>query len=345
MKMEFIRSKGFYNDLTKELQSPSEEILLHFFKFNSIGIPNELRNALITQIKSGCKINIRVDAVYSKYNLMGGGFYYPLIKKGIKKNEDALARNEDFFAELKKLGAEITYINYPNIINIILPFCGRDHRKLVLIKREENSIFYFGAQNITKKDMNDFMIKVTDKDFVDDLAKISTPEFLSSLKSDYSYKPDEENEFLLDRGRNFRSIIQKTAYKMISKSKKEIWFVSQLPAEMPLLLNLILVKLRGAKVHIIIPGRKHRNISHFPFIIFYYLNYILCKIFKMELIHCKQGFSHAKVLITDDEVLLGSHNLSTAGVYFGTVEFSLRTSNKNLYNQASKFMYYLAYGE
>ncbi len=339
--IEFIPSSKYISSLKEELSQTFKSIKIYCFKIMAQGPFGEIAEELIQAAKKGADISIQADAIYSKYNVDGGNFYYPLSGKGKKINQEAINENLKLFDRMIKSGIHISYFNEPDFLERNLPFIRRDHRKVFIIQRDLGSIAYFGAINFGIEDANDFMIKVTDHKLAEEIVKFSSLEFLKSQKTDFTYEYSNNLKLILDIGKHFQSKIQKNAYEMILKAKKEIIFVSQIPAEIPLLLRFIAGRINGATVKIILPQKQYKNIKGFPFIFFFIMNMIIAKIFGMKISHCKNGYTHAKILICDDQVLLGSHNLSTAGIAFGTVELSAIIKDKYLLNQIIRFIHNL----
>lgn len=339
--LEFIPSKKYIDNLEKELSYKFNKVTFYYFKIMAEEYFLRIAKKLFEALENGQKVELQLDAVFSKINLDGGGFYYPLTAKGREKNKLAIEKNLKLFKELEEKGAKITFFNEPNFLLSQIPFAKRDHRKVIIIQRLYGSVAYFGATNFCEEDKNDFMIKIHDHNLAEKIGEISSLDFIQSQKEDYILEINENLKFFLDIGKNFRSKIQKQAYGMITRARKEVVFVSQLSPEISLLWHFILARINGAKVKFLLPPFKNKNLMGFPFIFFYWMNLFFAKIFGIQITHCFGEYSHSKILICDDNLLLGSHNLSSAGVMFGTVEFSAFIRDQKISKSVHEFIDYL----
>lgn len=336
--LEFIPSRNYVDNLERELSDPFNKVTFYYFKVVAAKPFLRIASKLFEALKKGKEINLQLDPIYSTKNISGDGFYYPLTAKSKQKNQKAVQKNLSLFKKLEKAGAKITYSNEPNFLLTLVPFVKRDHRKVVIIERMYGSVVYFGATNFTNKEASDFMIKVNDHRIAEKIAEISTPEFIQSQKHDFILEISENLKFFIDIGKNFRSKIQNHAYRMLDRAKSEVVFVSQLPAEFPLIIRFVLARINGAKVKLLLPPFKNKDLSGFPFIFFYWMNLFFAKLFGFEIAHSRSKYLHSKILICDNSVLLGSHNLSSAGVWFGTVEFSAFVKDESFINKVKDYI-------
>lgn len=338
-KISFLESNKFVNDLINELSKKPSKIKIICFRFSYKEILQKIYPSLLEAAKQGSSIELELDAIFSRYNLVGGIMAIPLIgkrKNDQKYQEQLLSKVLD---ELRQYGASVRYLNEPNFINkYIFPFAKRDHRKIIFLESKGKKVLYFGAINLDEAELNDYMIKIEDEEIYEKLIKINSYEFFSKENKNMTLEISESLAFFLDIGLFFNSIIQKNAYGLIREAKKFIRFVSQHPPEPGLIFQFVKAKLRGVNVEIVIPDFRNRGVSGFPYVLALLMNIIISKIFSIKLKQCTKYYTHAKVLVCDDRVLLGSHNLSNVGVWVGTREFSVIFRNKRLWTEVQNFV-------
>lgn len=338
--MEFLSSEQFVEDLCAELDREWLVIRIHVFKISAEAIMDRLEPLLLQQLHAGCKVEILADAIFSQYN------FSPHIWRFLSSREEftvhARIQNntQAMFARLHNAGAEITFINEPGWWNKhFFPSFKRDHRKIIILEGKSGVMqAYYGAVNLDGGGRYDFMIKEEDADTVTKLRGVSGF-FGSNLPASdtlYSLR-DQKSTLLFDRGRPGSSLIYKTGLSMIQKATNQVLFVSQMPAECSLLTKFIRARRNGAKVTHYMPVKSHPNISSFPNIIMYWIVVMVAKVFSIKIIHLRV-FTHAKILIADNEVLIGSHNLSYTGVVSGVAEVSVRSSDDKLVQKVRDFV-------
>lgn len=336
--VDFLESEDYLLDLKEELSISYSELKIICFKF----VYDRMFRTILPYLEKGLAddalIDIHVDAIFSRYHITQG--FSEFLKRGDPKEVEAQKNTREIFSSLKSKGAKITYYHEPSWINRnILPFSGRDHRKLVFIKRPNGErICYFGAVNFDEGGHNDFMLKITDSETLNVLENICDYNYFNSLDDDQIFKISDQLNILLDIGQNFKSKIQETGYSLIRNAKSKIIFVSQLPSEPPLLLEFIKARLKKVEVEIVIPSKTHDQVSGFPFILVYWTMLLAQRFFGIKILYCTKWFTHAKILIADDELLLGSHNLSSTGVAAGTVELSALIKNKSFQKKVEDFV-------
>lgn len=340
-KLQFLKSDDFIKDLQLELCKPIEEIVFIYFKIIYGNYFKKIYPLLLIALDLGAKVEIYVDGVFSKLNLVNGIFLLPVFGKSKLKQKKAQIFLSKAFTNLQQKGAKIHYFNIPDsfISKYVLPFAGRDHRKFIYIKKDDGSkISYFGSCNLDQGGLNDFMIKNVDSDLSEILLKENLEIWEKPRLNDKVIKLSDSEILMIDSGKKFQSTIYNTAIKRIKQAKQRIIFVSQLPPEPHLLFEFVRARLRGVNVDVIIPAYSHNHVSGFPYIIVFLFAKLICYLFKINLIYTSSGFTHAKILIYDERVLLGSHNLSYVGVAAGTLELSLDTDNRELLKASIDFV-------
>ncbi|BDQ04948.1 MAG: hypothetical protein KatS3mg084_0466 [Candidatus Dojkabacteria bacterium] len=340
----FLDSDKFIKDLQFELCNDIKRVVFIYFRLVHQDYFKKIYPLLLFALEHGAKVEFYLDGIFSKSNLVSGLLLPPIFGRRRKKQAKASRALQKAFDNLSKRGAKINYFNIPQnfLKKFLLQFSGRDHRKFVYVEKNNGkSITYFGACNLVRSGTHDFMIKILDSDLSHRLLVENLNVWHNPCTEDKVIEVSDEKRILIDSGAIFQSVIWKTGISNIRNARNNIIFVSQIPPEPPLLYEFFLARMRGVKVQILIPAFKHKNISSFPYIIAFLLARLVCSILSIQLIHVKPGYTHAKILICDNRVILGSHNMSFIGVAAGTIEMSIDTSDANLLNAALRFTHRL----
>ncbi len=237
------------------------------------------------------------------------------------------------YRSLKDSGVMLHFTNPPTLREKVFPYTGRNHIKIYIV----DSVGYIGGINIQDDSIRgiDFVVKITDPRIVDVLAEEF--EFGSDEKKD-----DEvlftDGSILIDGGKPGESTILEAAQHMVDLAQKKVRNISFFTPDGPFLKSLKKAHDRGVDVEILKPSETSGI-------------YVLLDLFNKINMNIKgrkvpfretQDSVHAKLLIVDDEtVLFGSHNLMASGVNAGTQEIAFFSSNPilvgnliNFYNKA-----------
>lgn len=337
-KLKFIDTDSYIIDLAEELKKGFDYSKIICFKITGDKMLQSIVPYLIDGLKRGAKVDIEGDTIFSRYKLAGSLITLPIFSLSKRKQAKALVLQQVYFTKLLQSGAKISFNNSASWFNINLyPFVGRDHRKVIFIQRGDEKICYFGATNFDEGALNDFMLKTNDHEIYDNLFKINSKEALLENQNDVSLKMADQ-EFILDYGNPFQSKILDTGNKIIREATKTIRFVSQLPPEFGLMIRFVRARMRGVKVEIVLPSILHKNIRGFPYIIAYLYDVIVSMIFRIKIFHTIKYFTHAKILMADKKVLLGSHNMSSIGVIVGTRELSVLLNDAEIWENTNTFI-------
>lgn len=334
---KFLEANDFIYDLQNELYSDINEIVLIFFKISYKKYFKKIYPLLLMQLDLGAKVTLYLDGIFSKESFKG--FRLPLFKKNKKYTKELEFRNKAFENLISK-GAQIKYFNEPKnfIQKNFFTFAGRDHRKFIYIKKKSSiSVSYFGATNLHRSKSNDYMIKSINSALNDKLLELNLRIF-DNLRKENVYLDLKDygsnGEIIIDSGSS-NSLIYKKALSLIDNAKNRIIFISQLPPEPHLLFYFCKATLRGVSINILITNPK---IYSFYIKLAYYFAKFISFMFKMKLSIVNTGYTHAKLLISDDKFIIGSHNFSFIGVIAGTIEMSMISDDKSLMIDLENFV-------
>lgn len=291
----------------------------------------------------GVNASLIVDAFAQMFdtNYMPSGVIPNRLKPS--KVAERFSEKTQALASLSDKGVRVTETNTPSGIH--LPYAGRSHIKGAVINNE----WRIGGCNLVNTDNLDTMIGG---------AQADTAEFLYSTfqkiaekgnirdalgDEDITWQIDEFSDLLIDVGVPGKSVIYKRALHAIDSA--DDW------------LTLTCQFFPSGKT-----GRKlaksiHRNVDSYVFFnnsaqkrlggrimntIRILSTPVLPKaLFRGEL---EEGmpFLHAKILATEKEAILGSHNLIDAGVRLGTAEIALHSRNPDTVHQIALMAHKLA---
>ena len=238
--------------------------------------------------------------------------------------KEKAAERDQLFCLLSSHGVKITHSNEPRGLLPYLPFCGRNHIKLIVT----DDVAYVGGPNLDDPVLNsvDFTLKITNSKVVDCLAGLLEEMEGGQLRNGI-FPIDEENTLVLDDGRSHTSSCYDYACRLVEATQDVSMMSGYLPAGR-LRTALNRVHARGCGVRLIYTnpaksgqvGAAAYNWAHT------HMNRFVWREHLGRLDHPERV--HAKLLLTDRLAYTGSHNFSLIGNYMHTAEMCLATSDQ-----------------
>jgi phosphatidylserine/phosphatidylglycerophosphate/cardiolipin synthase-like enzyme len=237
-------------------------------------------------------------------------------------------------------GGVFTVTNQPGKI-LTWPFTGRSHIKAVVI----NDIVYAGGCNLNQPHEIDIMLRWRDPDTADWLYELlMNAEKHGNVRKSLNFKDqirkvDDKTNLMVDAGVVGRSAIFDEALSMIDNAKDYIIFTSQYFAPGLGIKALHRAHQRGVKItyyyshysmHGPIEGTLHRIAQWRE------RQRLPADLFERQL--PRDQHLHAKVLATENGVLIGSHNYGDMGVNVGTAEIAIKRNDAAFGKQAAAFI-------
>lgn len=303
-----------------------------------------LVDAFCTAAKNGATVSFIVDAyaiTYANRYMLGAG---SLLWRGLEPKLSGAEHTAITQAlnRLRSSGVHVAVTNQPRK-GLALPFVGRSHIKTAIVNNE----VFVGGENLHRPDIADIMVQFNHQPTADWLYR--TMQKLASTQqtqlafghNDMRHTIDSQTEVLLDAGARRQSVILDEAIAAISRAKEWIVLTCQFFPDTPTLLALKRAQERGVRVNILYNNPSKHEVYDVP------LHYVSRE---RERLHMPKNFFqfelgrtvpflHAKVLATDQEALVGSHNYVTAGVTFGTAEIALHRQGDVQWNKnAARFV-------
>jgi len=304
----FFDGDDYFNQLIEDIQSAKSLITCEMYIFKNDELGNLICRELIRAKARGVKIQVLVDGV--------GSFDFDaetLKRQGIQvKFYHPLPFYHPYFGELnlrKKTQALLKRISNLN---------RRDHRKIITI---DSKIMYVGSFNITaehthlhkEEKWRDMGVRVEGEKVQHTVLHFQK---LWSLREYYQYRRKLKN-FFWKKSRfsplrlNYSLFIRRSLYldllRRMSKARKRIWIMT--PYFIPqsnFIRKLAQAAKRGIDVRLIISAKT--DVSIFKTLRFFYYPYLINK--GAKIYHFDATILHAKNLIIDDWMTIGSSNLN-----------------------------------
>lgn len=324
----FYATREYYEQLTTDVQNAGkgDRILL-------VTMSYELRKQLIISLiealeacaHRGAEVVLQIDAnsfLEDTRNHIGPLFWH---KELPKKLSGVFKTSADSLARLHNAGAKVVITNMPKRA-LSGPMIGRSHIKTSII----NDKIYIGGCNLSDLHL-DTMVSWHDKKTADWLfelmcRRLQKPHTIQAFGvKDIRHTIDADSEILVDVGAKKQSLIYEEALAIIDHATEWILITCQFFPHSTTAEHLKRAHNRGVKV---VPIFNHYK-THFP--LSRPAQYAVrtrermrmpTSFFDYELAP-RTTYLHAKLIATEQEALIGSHNYVPEGVNFGTAEIAL----------------------
>lgn len=232
---------------------------------------------------------------------------------------------------LEAHGGKFAIVNWPGQ-RFSNPFAGRSHIKFAVV----NNFIFVGGCNLTKVNHLDLMVGWHDATtasrlhtFAHNVAESgSVRKTLGTQDVNISVNPT--TSLLIDVGIPGQSLIMDTALSLIDTAQEGIFITCQYFPNNVTARQLAAAQERGVAVQIVY---NHPSKHPMPLNLLHHAVLLTEKhrkqrgLFDYQLPR-KHDFLHAKVLVTDQGCMIGSHNYVRAGVKFGTAEVALLSHDR-----------------
>ncbi|MGH7195647.1 MAG: phospholipase D-like domain-containing protein [Candidatus Saccharimonadales bacterium] len=280
---------------------------------------------LCVAAKRGVAASLAVDAQIFLINdkkIPGPLFYFKELPKVMPPT---FKRKLKVIKDLRAAGVKVAVTNKP-ARPLVNPFSGRSHIKLAVI----NDLVYVGGCNLTHSEDIDLMVRLSDAKIADWLY-----DFEQGLDEQPSRKGvmggqdvtldiDNQTKILIDAGVRRQSIIYENALRLIDEAEKSLIITCQFFPNSMTAKRLLAAHRRGVKVQIYYNHPSQHGL-HRPLhrlVVMPEKLRMPPEFFENELPK-GANYLHAKLLASEKEAMVGSHNYLRAGVNFGTAETAL----------------------
>ena len=237
--------------------------------------------------------------------------------------------------DLHRAGGTYSIINRP-AKRFSNPYAGRSHIQLALA----NNQVFLGGCNFERPEYLDIMIGFTDYATADWLRNLSgrIADKASALVAmdgqDVEHQVNETTNIYVDAGVPKRSLIMKQAYQLIDEAQESLVITCQYFPGGETAQRLLAAHHRGVKVKIYYsPPASHgfQAPGHWAY------NRLqqrkLPPEFFEHVMPAEAPRLHAKILMSEKSLLVGSHNYVAAGVNLGTAEIAMRVDGDSDLNK------------
>lgn len=340
----FYNRADYFTELARlcDTAGANDRILVASMNFQPGHIPN-LIQALAGASKRGATVSLIFDAYAITYAnrtaARVGAFVWPGINPRVQSRKHRAITNA--LAYLQKHGVQHVITNQPHA-PLALPFVGRSHIKTAVV----NDRVFIGGNNLHEPTEADEMISFVDPSTADWLyAKMYTllnkPYTVRAFGAhDISHTVDQHTTLLLDVGIKGQSIILQNALDLINRAQKQLLITCQYFPNGATASALKRAVQRGVDVTVIYNMPQKHGLLEAPAQFASESRERLRmpkELFRHQLAAHKP-FMHAKVLASEHEVMVGSHNYISAGVTFGTAELALRRHDPQFARAAADFI-------
>ena len=299
---------------------------------------------LLAALRAAGDRGVTVHFFIDSYNfLIGDGLTFgPLwwrrtmphtLKGGFAAIQEALQR-------LKQHHVKVVVTNPPTR-SFTSPFAGRSHIKISII----NNTVYLGGCNIEKQHL-DSMVRwenAADAAWLYDLMmrRNDTPQTIAAFgPNDITQKLSDSSDLLIDVGARKQSTIYKQALDVIDAAQDWLIITCQFFPNSTTAEHLRAAYKRGVKIF---PIFNHYNAHGKP------KNLLQHAVTGRERLRMPSSFFthelaegstylHAKIIASEQEAIIGSHNYVSAGVNFGTAEIALHKKDGSFARAAAELI-------
>ncbi len=344
-QLQFLTKAQYYDDLTTRIgQLTAGPVVVATMVLQpEIAEARRLLDALVAAARRGLEVTLLVDAI----NFMVGRRHDP---GPLFYDHNAFAAGRlgrfqplyDALQELQAAGGRVAVLNMPRrrFSNF---YAGRSHIKCAVV----GSDAYVGGCNLNEPDLLDVMVRVADAALADALYDLAQRELTSGrvrtalADTDTKRNINTETELLVDAGVPKQSGIMERALQAIDAAQHEIWLTTQYFVGGRLGQRLRAAAERGVRVHIVYNSlEKHMWLEKLLVgsMLLRQRSVPPGQRFTERVLPATVPYLHAKVLLADDTVLVGSHNYFPLLVRAGTAEICLALQGSRAAEQAKTFL-------
>lgn len=330
----FNRQQYFHYLISRFNQAgPDDHIILATMEFQpEEGMIGDILRALAAAARQGADVTFLVDA-YS-FMLKVGAVPGPLFfrKKDPKLGYGDFKPVVEAVNNLRASGVKCTVINKPPR-PLKNPFGGRAHIKFAVINDE----VFIGGCNLSDPALLDVMVRAKSQrlagymsGFTRDVIHYKSVR-RALVRRDVSFKIDDTTELLIDAGVKRQSLIYDRALQLISSASSRVYMTCQYFPNNRTPSELAKAHYRGVGVHLAYnhPDQHNSAIrSVQKRTVAYNRRRLPESVFENQL-NLDRDYLHAKILISEKEAIIGSHNFVKMGVNLGTAEIALHSTSKD----------------
>lgn len=325
MDAKLLNANEFYEDFLSHIKSAQQKILIQTMIMQPGPLMDQVIDAICERARVGVSVRILIDNVTYQYD---DGFLplVPIISFRYLKSGRRLRNKVTLMIErLQHSGAVVQLLNQNKFAEWLWPVWGRNHRKIYIVDWK----VWIGGVNLHEVGFSslDVMVRLSEKYVVSAWGKV-----FWETRLEGQTEVGNKSRILLDGGKSTKSCIYERVLFEVERSNGKVVFVSQFPPQ-GRLLKLFCKVSNQQDVEIYISAKEqYKSI----------LDKFLLKNFEgavREFSNIKVRYAkkkvHAKMLILDDLLVVGSHNLVETGILMHTAECALFSEDVALIREAN----------
>jgi len=300
----------YFHALLHDIKQATHSIDLETFIFSRDSVGKRVANALCDAAKRGVSVRVMVDA-------WGSPFWSATFARSLEKAGVKTKIFHPFPWQLWNWGRANAKTNLLlKVIYLFFTANSRNHRKICLM---DGKIAYVGSINITQCHLTVAEGGKNWRDTAVRLTGINLSELLKAFEIAWTHRTIKERlrdtfqhirrepRMRLNYTRHRRRILYKNLLRRVRLSQRRIWITNAyfIPDNF-LLKHLKNAAANGVDVRILLPKKSNVTIVQWASSTFYY-NLLKAGI---KIYEYSPGMLHAKSLILDDWMLIGSSNLN-----------------------------------
>ncbi len=302
LKEVVLNDDDYLKTFLIDINSAKNTIDLEVYIFETDSVGKIVTDALCNAAKRGVKIRVLVDGVGSIS--WGGELAAQMELAGI---ETRVFHPLPWKFMHWRRTSFLPHIFIQNIFYLLSRINSRNHRKVCIL---DKNIVYVGSANISDKAWRETTVKLINVNINDiqyAFDKAWGNPLIKKNVGDIFKKSADPSSFLLNYSWRLRHRYYSKLMKRISNCKKRIWVTnSYFVPDSRLLKKLIKASLMGIDVRILLPGESDLIYMSLVSTTFY------SDLLKSGVLiyEYKPKILHAKILILDDWITVGSNNLN-----------------------------------
>ncbi len=346
-QITLITNKDYFSELVEAIDRTKRgnRIALATMAFHpNDPVIDHLIERLVAAARRGATVTFCFDAfalMFDDNDIIGG----PLSPRGLRKKSLPYFEHMAFTIEqLEAAGVTVGITNIPKK-SLHIPYGGRSHIKGAVV----GSQWWIGGCNFSSSNTIDCMVSANDQqtaDYIYDLfcgfARHGSIRASLGLQ-DVTRSLSDETKLLVDVGVRDQSVIYDEALRLIDTSQEWIVFTSQAFPSGKTAKHLAQAVARGVHVRLIVNGPDKKLTGGFARRVYQHFSHkgLPKSLFDDEL-DASHPYLHAKILATEQGMIIGSHNMVSQGVALGTAEIAIISTDISLVTDAAKMALQLA---
>lgn len=299
-----------------------------------IWYPDAPTYQVIRMLEEAAGRGIRSEAKIDEYTLMTTDFHNnlwpaPSARKARQRQTQAMIQR------MREVGVQVDLLNPPNLLQRLIPQLRRNHRKIALI----DHIGFVMGFNLTRDNFRweDVAVALTDAKVVESLAAVFA-DAGKKEKHDQEISCSGDTSLLVDCGKVGQSLILERAADMVKRARYQVRYINLFHPNGVLEREMIKAVKRGVEVEGIISNPRWFTKARWDFRMMQLLNMARSKALGYQLVLGYHNPNiHAKVLVVDNQALVGSHNFVWEGVLAGTKELDIFSTHPTLVGNLTRY--------